>query len=223
MSSSSTDASASSRPRRSSAPRLRLAEEQAAEALSLLEQRDVTAALRLSLLNSWESDDEKDFESKYEDEAESEEDEKEERKRTSSMEVEEEWSEMIREVQIALPRSRRLHHRPASSTSTPMQLLQLFLAEDLMDDFAKHTNAAIDGRCAATNASELYAFIGAHIFMGIHRLARTEMYWKADIKCSLLTSVFSQHRFKDLQRFFRVREICTAIPSSCLRIGHQSF
>ena len=36
-----------------------LAEEQAAEALSALEQRDVAAALRLSLHSSWEDDDEK--------------------------------------------------------------------------------------------------------------------------------------------------------------------
>ena len=36
-----------------------LAEEQAAEALSALEQRDVAAALRLSLHSSWEDDEEK--------------------------------------------------------------------------------------------------------------------------------------------------------------------
>src|ERR1700722_10158759 len=52
-------ASSARRSTRASQQPLSLAEEQAAEALSTLEQRDVAAALRLSLADSWESDDER--------------------------------------------------------------------------------------------------------------------------------------------------------------------
>mgnify|MGYP001551665340 CR=1 FL=1 len=45
---------------RASQPPVTLAEEQAASALSQLEQRDVAAALRLSLQDSWDSDEESD-------------------------------------------------------------------------------------------------------------------------------------------------------------------
>src|SRR4051794_11706398 len=52
-------ASPARRSARASQQPLSLAEEQAASALSLLEQRDVAAALRLSLQDSWDSDEEK--------------------------------------------------------------------------------------------------------------------------------------------------------------------
>ena len=50
--------SSARRSTRTSQQPLSLAEEQANEALSTLELRDVAAALRLSLHNSWEDDEE---------------------------------------------------------------------------------------------------------------------------------------------------------------------
>ena len=61
-------ASAARRSTRTSQQPLSLAEEQAASALSLLEQRDIAAALRLSLHDSWDSDDEADSSSIEEEE-----------------------------------------------------------------------------------------------------------------------------------------------------------
>lgn len=206
MSSSSTASSVSSRPIRCSAPRLTLAEEQAAEALTQLEQRDVAAAMRLSLASSWRGEEEVDFESKYEDE-ESEEEEEEEKKKTSSvMDEEEEWREDIQQVHIPLPRSRRPHQQPLPDATTPFELLQLFLPQDLMEEFVRHTNAAAPRDWKPISTSELFAFIGAHVFMGIDRLPALEMYWSEDFGHSLLANVFSRDRFKTLQRYFRVVE-----------------
>jgi hypothetical protein len=50
----------------------------------------------------------------------------------------------------------------------------------------------------------MYAFLGAHLFMGIDRLPRTELYWSETFGHPLLTSLFSRDRFKQLLRFFRV-------------------
>ena len=51
--------SSARRSTRASQPPLSLAEEQAASTLSQLEQRDIATALRLSLHDSWDSDEER--------------------------------------------------------------------------------------------------------------------------------------------------------------------
>jgi len=103
MSASSSSSSSSQRhSTRASHPPLTLAEEQAADALSQLEQRDFAAAMRLSLASSWESDDEKTESSavaieEYNDE------EKEEYLQTpESMRIEEGWTDKIHAVEIPL-------------------------------------------------------------------------------------------------------------------------
>ena len=53
------DSSSVRRSARASQQPLSLAEEQAAHVLSAMEQRDIAAALRLSLHDSWDSDEEK--------------------------------------------------------------------------------------------------------------------------------------------------------------------
>ena len=73
-----------------------------------------------------------------------------------------------------------------------------------MQEFAQHTNAAAPHGWRPTTAAELYAFLGAHLFMGIDRLPRTELYWSETFGHPLLTSLFSRDRFKQLLRFFRV-------------------
>jgi hypothetical protein len=73
-----------------------------------------------------------------------------------------------------------------------------------MQEFARHTNAAAPHDWRPTTAEELYAFLGVHLFMGIDRLPRTEMYWSSTFGHPLVTSLFSRDRFKQLLRFFRV-------------------
>jgi len=196
-------ASAARRSTRASQQPLSLADEQAASALSLLEQRDVAAALRLSLHDSWDSDEEK---SGSESDAEAEgssSDEEEEKGVAAPAEEEAEWTDNLHDIQLPLPRLRH-EQQPLLPDCTPFQLLQCFLPRRLMQEFAQHTNAAAPHDWRPTTAEELYAFLGVHLFMGIDRLPRTEMYWSSTFGHPLITSLFSRDRFKQLLRFFRV-------------------
>ena len=112
----------------------------------------------------------------------------------------------LHDIDVPLPRFRHQQQQPPSD-DTPLQLLKRFLPPNLMDEFAQHTNAAAPHGWRPTTATELYAFIGAHLFMGIDRLPRTDMYWSSTFGHPLLTSLFSRDRFKQLLRFFRVTEL----------------
>ena len=196
-------ASSARRSTRTSQQPLSLAEEQAAEALSALEQRDVAAALRRSLASSWESDEEQSGADSAADVDSSSSDEEEEQKAAAPMEEEEEWTSNLHPIDVPLPRLRHEQQR-LPPDCTPFQLLQCFLPRSLMEEFAQHTNTAAPHGWRPTTAAELYAFLGAHLFMGIDRLPRTELYWSQTFGHPLLTSLFSRDRFKQLLRFFRV-------------------
>jgi len=195
-------ASSARRSTRASQPPLSFAEEQAASTLSQLEQRDIAAALRLSLHDSWDSDEEKSAGSDADADSSSEEEEKENQPSAQAME-EEEWTSNVQKVDQPLPHLRPVQ-QAAPAADTPFTLLQRFLPPALMEEFAAHTNAAAPHNWRPTTAAELYAFLGVHLFMGIDRLPRTEMYWSETFGHSLITSLFSRDRFKQLLRFFRV-------------------
>jgi len=180
-----------------------LAEEQANESLSTLELRDVAAALRLSLRDTWESEEEKsDEEIEFQPDDDSEEEE-EKHQADAPAEQKEEWMSDMHAIDVPLPRLRHQQQR-LPPDCTPFQLLQCFLPPSLMQEFAQHTNDAAPNGWRPTTAAELYVFLGAHLFMGIDRLPRTEMYWSQTFGHPLLTQVFSRDRFKQLLRFFRV-------------------
>lgn len=199
-----SSASSARHSTRESLPPLTLAEEQAASVLSSLEQRDVAAALRLSLANSWEAGDE-DEEEIIEADHEAIEQEGEEKKEDYKADEEADgWFSQLHDIDIPLPRLRHLQNHPPSSGITPMQLLQYFLPTQLMQEFAQYTNDAAPRDWPHTTTSELYAFLGIHIYMGIDRLPSTEMYWSEKYAHSFVTSLFSRDRFKELLRYFRV-------------------
>jgi hypothetical protein len=196
-------ASSARRSTRTSLPPLSLAEEQAATALSSLEQHDIAAALRLSLHDSWNSDEEKSGAgSDAEADSSSSEEEKENEALLRAVK-EGEWTSNVLGVDIPLPRLRPVQ-QAAPAADTPFTLLQRFLPPALMEEFAAHTNDAAPHGWRPTTANELYAFLGVHLFMGIDRLPRTEMYWSETFGHPLITSLFSRDRFKQLLRFFRV-------------------
>jgi Transposase IS4 len=200
----STSFSSSRHSIRSSQPPLTLAEEQANSLLSHLEQRDIDAALRLSLSSSWEEEDDEE-EKIIEDEQDELEEEEEEKKESSNNEEEKDgWSTELHNIDIPLPRLRHLQNKPPPSNTTPFQILQYFLSQQLMEEFVQHTNDAAPNNWKHTTSSELYAFIGVHIYMGIDRLPSTEMYWSEIYAHSFITSLFSRDRFKQLLRYFRV-------------------
>ena len=55
-----------------------------------------------------------------------------------------------------------------------------------------------------TTSQELYAFIAAHIYMGIVDIPQWHMYWSHEYKQPFLTSLFSRDRFAQLLRYFHV-------------------
>ena len=196
-------ASSARRSTKASQQPLSLAEEQAASALSLLEQRDVAAALRLSLQDSWDSDEEASGAGSDAEAASSSSEEEEEKQAAAAAQEEGECTSNLHAIAVPLPRFRH-ERQPASEEDTPLELIQRFLPPALMEEFAQHTNAAAPHGWRPTTAAELYAFLGAHLFMGIDRLPRTELYWSATFGHPLITSLFSRDRFKQLLRFFRV-------------------
>lgn len=183
---------------------LTLAEEQAASVLSRMEQRDVAAALRSSLASSWDSEDEDD-EPVAEPDEEEDEAQKEEKEAAPAVHAEQGgWSMELHDIVIPLPRLRHLQNRPPPADATAFQLLQHFLPQQLMNEFAQHTNSTAPQDWRSTTAAELYAFLGVHIYMGIDRLPRTEMYWSETFGHPFITALFSRDRFKELLRYFRV-------------------
>ena len=82
-----------------------------------------------------------------------------------------------------------------------------------MEEFAHHTNTAAPNDWRHTTTQELYAFLGVHLFMGIDRLPRTDMYWSQTFGHPLITSLFSRDRFKQLLRYFRVAELDDDAPA----------
>jgi hypothetical protein len=169
-----------------------------------LEQRDVIAAMRLSLATSWESDEEE-GELLVESEEEEEPPEEEEKKEQPASEEDDDgWTRELHDIDVPLPRLRHLQNRPPPANITPMQLFQYFMPQQLMEEFAHHTNAAAPHNWRHTTAQELYAFLGVHIFMGIDRLPSIEMYWSTGYQHSTITSIFSRDRFKQLRRYFLI-------------------
>jgi len=182
---------------------LTLAEEQAASVLSHMEQRDVAAALRSSLASSWDSEDEQEDAAAEAEVEEKEEEEEEEKEAAAPAAAEGEWTSELHDIAIPIARLRHERQRQLPDC-TPFQLLQCFLPRRLMQEFAQHTNSTAPHDWRPTTAEELYAFLGVHLFMGIDRLPRTEMYWSETFAHPLITSLFSRDRFKQLLRFFRV-------------------
>jgi len=197
-------ASSARRSTRTAQQPLSLADEQAARTLALMEQRDIAAALRLSLNDDWDSDEEKSgAAAAAETSSSSNSDEENEQPTAAPMDAEAEWSSKLHDIVLPM---QRLRHPPQRIPPgcTPLQLLQCFLPRSLMEEFAQHTNAGAPHDWRPTTADELYAFVGVHLFMGICRLPRTEMYWSQTFGHPLVTSLFSRDRFKQLIRFFRV-------------------
>jgi hypothetical protein len=128
-------ASAARRSTRASQQPLSLAEEQAASTLSLLEQRDIAAALRLSLHDSRDSDEEKSGAGSDAEAESSSSDEQEEKQEAAPADNEAEWSSDLHDIELPLPRLRHEHQRQLPDC-TPFQLLQCFLPRRLMQEFA---------------------------------------------------------------------------------------
>jgi len=74
----------------------------------------------------------------------------------------------------------RKKNTPAQSGIIPTEVgsylgfLSLFITPAMANDFVRHTNSDAPASWPGTTESELYAFIGGHIYTGIDRLAVLE-------------------------------------------------
>jgi hypothetical protein len=194
-------------PRRSARERqepVRLQAEQEGEALSRDEAADVEAALLLSLQQEEdEAEDAVDLEVALSDDEEPEE-EKEEKKGEPPAADEWDTPDPLRQP----PRMAR-HVATGAPMRLPAQisrlnLLQLFLSPELLASWAQLTNAAAGAAWQPTDSSELLAFIGLHLFMGIDSLPERRMYWQADTRHPTIAAVLSRDRFESITHYLRV-------------------
>ena len=92
--------------------------------------------------------------------------------------------------------------------SHPLTILQLFLPHGLVQHWADYTNTYAQQRGAErgwrTTVTELYAFIGVHIYMGICNLPQLHMYWSEMYQQLFVASILPRWRFKQLLRYFHV-------------------
>ena len=189
---------------RSSLPPVSLQEEQANEALSRFEQRDVTAALSLSLQTQWEHDERNDEFVMQPDEDENEEEEEEKKEHSPPPNIDDGWTRQLRDIEIPIPRLRDVPNQSPPANLTPMHIFQYFISRDIMNEFARHTNDAAPHDWRPTTSGELYGFVGIHLFMSIVRLPTIDMYWSDYYRQSTIASLMSRDRFRQIQRFFRI-------------------
>ncbi len=175
-------------------------EEQASIRFYAKELLELSRALKASQIP--DVDDENDLDTMLIDESSTEE-EKDEKK-----ESDDGWTTEANDVNIQpfiAPTGKQHEARHATS---PVEFLQLFLPYSLMQQLAEYTNSYAHYRGEhytwRTTTDELYAFIGAHIFMGIVRLPAWHMYWSESYQQPLISSLFTRDRFGQLLRYFRV-------------------
>jgi hypothetical protein len=118
------------------------------------------------------------------------------------------WSTATADVRMPAFEAPSGKQHEARRAQSPQSFLQLFLPTELMQQIAAHTTAYAHTRGAAadwqTSASELYAFLGVHIFMGICPLPQWHMYWSAEFQQPFVASAFRRDRFEQLLRYFHV-------------------
>jgi hypothetical protein len=113
--------------------------------------------------------------------------------------TDDEWIEGAANIAPPLPQTQRKFVPTPSSSLSPMKLLQLFLTNKLINVLVKFTNkfAHTHGQPDfSTDSDEMYAFIAAHIYMGIDRLPRLSMYWSLQYSHPFITQLFTRARFK---------------------------
>ena len=105
-------------------------------------------------------------------------------------------------------------------------LFSLFWPERMWDVIAEHINiyAAVNGAFNdkkrlwhQTNGAEIKVFVGALIYMGIHKVPSVRMYWNHDLTKGSIHTV-SLHiglkRFEQLRRWFHVSDPRSTGPDS---------
>lgn len=189
---------------------LQYAEEQAVDQLQARELLDLRRAAAASVEDESASDEDAASEEESPPSINSSDEEEEEEKK----EPPSQWTAEVKDMHappFIFPSGKQHAARHAES---PLQFLQLFLDDDLMQQIVDYTNAYAHQHGAErewrTTVVELYAFIGVHIYMAICTLPQWHMYWSDLYQQPFVSSVFSQHRFEQLLRYFYVADPAAA-------------
>lgn len=179
---------------------MRYIEEQISSALEAFDQQDLLRALEQSLEDdekSYSPEDPRPFAEVEDDDDNKMEDD-----------MEEEWKNEDNgrfTHHFHIPSGPRYEARHAQS---PMQFFQLFLTPALVQRWKEHTDSYAEESGGenewSTTVEELYAFIAAHIYMGIVDIPAWHMYWSQHYRQVPLTSLFSRDRFAQLLSYFHV-------------------
>jgi hypothetical protein len=119
------------------------------------------------------------------------------------------WSAGHKNITTPLQSSNYFSGEVVGSESTPLDMFRLFVTEDMVDMFVLFTNLHMvkhDPEVPRTTASELYAFIGVHIFMGIASLPRTHWYWSDKYGYAFVKNTMTRDRFQQLSSNFVVAD-----------------
>lgn len=115
-----------------------------------------------------------------------------------------------KDVIVTCNRRRAPSYPPNTRTDrTPFQVLQSFITNIIIDRWRIYTSTLWhddDDEATTIAARELWAFIATHIYMGIVRLPRLDMYWQQDTQQRFVNELFSRNRFQLLLRYFSIAD-----------------
>jgi hypothetical protein len=123
-----------------------------------------------------------------------------------------EWLTQVSNITLPFTRARHHYGNNTKTNKSPLQILQLFISIHVVTQWVAYTNKYASVRrmlTLDTDADEMYAFIGVHVYMGIHELPELGMYWSDEFKASFISQLFSRHRFECILSCF-----CTTDPIS---------
>lgn len=116
-----------------------------------------------------------------------------------------EWTQTKEAISHGLPVFKTRPDTITYRDYTPIEMFSLFFTDiwknrvvDLMNSYH-----VMSGRWNInTNVPEILAFIGVHIYMGIHNLPRIDMYWHNEHQHPFVSSLFTRDRFQLLNAAF---------------------
>jgi hypothetical protein len=118
-----------------------------------------------------------------------------------------EWATKKAPITIPTSRFSSYYHNRLGYSELPLGIFQFFFSASIMKDIVKYTNKYADSLghdSLNTNTNEVFAFIGAHIYMSIATLPQLHMYWQEDFKQPFMSSLFSRKRFRVLLSSFNI-------------------
>ncbi|XP_059188491.1 piggyBac transposable element-derived protein 3-like [Centropristis striata] len=93
--------------------------------------------------------------------------------------------------------------------STPLTYFSKFFDDDIFETIAHQTNlysCQLIGSSINTNASEIKAFIGMKLIMGVVKMPAVENYWATDTRYDKVADVMPVKRFKCLSRMLHFQD-----------------